>query len=162
MSSSDANRHSASTQEGAEAGSQALRESVEAISLIQRSSAQISEIVQVMSDIADQTNLLAFNASIEAARAGEHGLGFSVVAGEVRKLAERSAEAAREISKLVRESNERVDQGAQVSRRAGDAFEEIVTSVGHTSGSISLIVEATQIQVEASSEVAALISELLG
>ncbi|WP_460021818.1 methyl-accepting chemotaxis protein [Kineosporia succinea] len=162
MSTRDASRWSDSTQEDAETGSAALRESSEAISLIQRSSAQIGEIVQVMSDIADQTNLLAFNASIEAARAGEHGLGFSVVAGEVRKLAERSADAAREISKLVQESTTRVNQGAEVSRKAGDAFEEIVTSVGRTSTSIELIVQATLTQVEASGEVSSLIAELLG
>jgi methyl-accepting chemotaxis protein len=162
LSTSDASRWSNSTQDDAQTGSAALRESSEAISLIQRSSAQIGEIVQVMSDIADQTNLLAFNASIEAARAGEHGLGFSVVAGEVRKLAERSAEAAREISKLVQESTQRVNQGAEVSKKAGDSFEDIVASVGHTSSSITLIVEATRTQVEASAEVAALIAELLG
>nr|WP_269330095.1 PAS domain-containing methyl-accepting chemotaxis protein [Kineosporia babensis] len=162
MSTADANRWSTSTQEDAQAGSQALRESVQAISLIQRSSAQIGEIVQVMSDIADQTNLLAFNASIEAARAGEHGLGFSVVAGEVRKLAERSAEAAHEISKLVQESTNRVNDGARVSEKAGESFEEIVTSVAQTSASIEMIVSATKTQIEASAQVSRLIQELLG
>ena len=162
LSTADASRWSTSTQDDAETGSAALRESSEAISLIQRSSAQIGEIVQVMSDIADQTTLRAFNASLVAARAGEHGVGFSVVAGEVRKLAERSAEAAREISKLVQESTQRVNQGAEVSKKAGDSFEDIVASVGHTSSSIALIVEATRTQVEASAEVAALIAELLG
>jgi len=161
MSTSDASRWSTSTQEDAQAGSVSLRESVEAISRIQKSSAQIGEIVQVMSDIADQTNLLAFNASIEAARAGEHGLGFSVVAGEVRKLAERSADAAREISKLVQESTQRVNEGAKVSEKAGESFEEIVASVARTSSSIELIVTATKTQVEASAQVAGLISELL-
>src|SRR3712207_9323773 len=82
-----------------------------------------------MGEIANQTNLLAFNASIEAARAGEHGVGFSIVAGEVRKLAERSFGAAQQIGKLIEESAERVEQGSEVSRRAESAFEKIVGGV---------------------------------
>src|SRR3712207_7521495 len=107
------------TQGNAERGVEALRASLEAIGLIQKSSVAITEIVRVMGEIANQTNLLAFNASIEAARAGEHGVGFSIVAGEVRKLAERSFEAAQQIGKLIDESAERVQQGSEVSRRGG-------------------------------------------
>ena len=104
-----------STQDDAEQGAEALRAALQAIALIQKSSTAIGEIVRVMGDIANQTNLLAFNASIEAARAGEHGVGFSIVAGEVRKLAERSFEAAQQVGELIEQSVDRVQEGAQVS-----------------------------------------------
>nr|WP_279591237.1 PAS domain-containing methyl-accepting chemotaxis protein [Modestobacter marinus] len=148
------------TQGNAEQGVEALRASLEAIALIQRSSTSISDIVRVMGEIANQTNLLAFNASIEAARAGEHGIGFSIVAGEVRKLAERSFEAAQEIGKLIEESAERVDQGAEVSKRAENAFERIAGSVARTTEAIQTISDSTRVQEAASKEVDALISEL--
>jgi methyl-accepting chemotaxis protein len=150
------------TQSNAESGTEALRESIEAITRIQRSSAEIGDIVVAIGEIANQTNLLAFNASIEAARAGEHGVGFSVVAGEVRKLAERSSQAAREIAKLIEESTLRVNQGAEVSRRADEAFEKIVQSVGRSSESIRRIASSTEVQQEASSAVSDLIGQLTG
>ncbi|WNV75574.1 PAS domain-containing methyl-accepting chemotaxis protein [Geodermatophilus sp. DSM 44513] len=148
------------TSGNAEQGVAALRASLEAIGLIQRSSTSIGEIVRVMGEIANQTNLLAFNASIEAARAGEHGVGFSIVAGEVRKLAERSSEAAAQIVKLIEESAERVDQGSEVSKRAEGAFERIATSVARTNDAIRTISESTRVQQTASQEVDKLITEL--
>jgi methyl-accepting chemotaxis protein len=148
------------TQANAERGFEELRKSIEAIDLIKRSSDQIASIVQVIGEIASQTNLLAFNASIEAARAGEHGVGFSVVAGEVRKLAERSSDAAREISKLITESSSRVNQGFTVSRHAQEAFGDILKSVGQTGESIGRIAARTHDQQSESHAVKTLITEL--
>ena len=97
-STSDSRDQARATMQLATDGGKAVRESLNAMQLIEKSSEQISEIIQVISEIASQTNLLALNAAIEAARAGEHGLGFAVVADEVRKLAERASEAAKEIT----------------------------------------------------------------
>ena len=148
------------TQANAQEGFEALRESIEAISLIQRSSTAITDIVAVIGEIAGQTNLLAFNASIEAARAGEHGVGFSVVASEVRKLAERSSEAADQIATLIAESQERVGHGSQVSGRAQEAFERIVESVAKTGDAIRHIADSTTVQQEASHAFSELIGSL--
>ncbi len=131
------------TNQLAEQGGQAVAKSTEAMELIRTSSDQIAEIIQVISEIASQTNLLALNAAIEAARAGEHGMGFAVVADEVRKLAERSNQAAGEITSLIKESSNRVQEGAQLSDETGSALKEIVGGVQETVSKISEIATAT-------------------
>ncbi|MFK7861136.1 MAG: PAS domain-containing protein [Granulosicoccus sp.] len=149
----EANNVAKNTQHEADLGSKAIERSIESMELINRSSEEIAEIVKVISEIASQTNLLAFNAAIEAARAGEHGLGFSVVADEVRKLAERSSQATKEITKLINESVKRVVQGGEISKEAATAFGKIVEGVSKTTFSIAEISTAAQEQQTAARDV---------
>jgi methyl-accepting chemotaxis protein len=118
-------RHNAET---AAAGGKVMREVAETMEGIRSSSARIGEIIGTIDGIAFQTNILALNAAVEAARAGEQGRGFAVVASEVRTLAQRSAEAAKEIKELIGRSVDQVAAGTGVVRKAGSTMDEIVTS----------------------------------
>ncbi|NDY93935.1 PAS domain S-box protein [Ideonella livida] len=151
----------ASTAE-ARAGHSALQQAIGAINTIQAGSVRMSEIVRTIGEIANQTNLLAFNAAIEAARAGQHGVGFSVVAGEVRKLAERSAVAAREITQLIEQSVLQIGQGAEVSKEAARSFEGVLASVARTGDSVNHIATAAERQRQTAHQVAGLIDDLSG
>ncbi len=148
------------TSDLAERGDSAVQKSIEAMDLIRTSSTQIAEIIQVISEIASQTNLLALNAAIEAARAGEHGMGFAVVADEVRKLAERSNQAAGEITSLIKESTQRVNEGAQLSEETGAALKRIIGGAEATAAKIAEIAEATVQQATNAKEVAAAIQNV--
>ena len=131
---------------------QCMGDNVEAMVGIEKGSKQMSEAVELITDIADQTNLLALNAAIEAARAGEHGKGFAVVADEVRLLAERSSTSAKEIKNLIKESLQQVENGVQISKNAGQMVQGITGSVGKIADQLQNVTQATQEQSAAMQE----------
>jgi len=133
-------------QQKAKQGSDVMERTISAMQGIKASSHKISEIVTLIDGIAFQTNLLALNAAVEAARAGEHGRGFAVVAGEVRGLAQKSAEAAKDIKKLISESVERIEEGTQLADDSGDALKGITGSIDEMTGLVAQIANATKEQ----------------
>jgi methyl-accepting chemotaxis protein len=116
-------------EEVARQGAQAVHGVVQSMGRIDQSSKRMADIIGVIEGIAFQTNILALNAAVEAARAGEQGRGFAVVAGEVRALAQRSAEAAKEIKTLIQQSVGQITDGGRQAQAAGKVIDEIVTSV---------------------------------
>ena len=144
----------------AEASGQVVGEAVAAMGQIEQSSAQISQIIGVIDEIAFQTNLLALNAGVEAARAGDAGRGFAVVASEVRALAQRSAEAAKEIKALISASTEQVSQGVGLVGKTGDALERIVSQVSRITGLVSEIASSAQEQATGLQEVNTAVNQM--
>ncbi len=155
------------TVEGMRAISEQVNESAVAVGELGRRGEEIGEIISVINDIADQTNLLALNAAIEAARAGEHGRGFAVVADEVRKLAERTTTATEEVAESIKaiqgettkavdrmtSGQERVQEGVQLAEQAGQALDAIVSESQSLAGMIQSIAAASEEQSAASTEV---------
>ncbi|WP_224553672.1 methyl-accepting chemotaxis protein [Pectobacterium versatile] len=127
---------------------------------ISASSRQISDITSVINSIAFQTNILALNAAVEAARAGEQGRGFAVVAGEVRTLAQRSAQAAKEIEALIAESVSRVETGAGQVRQSGEAMTAIIASIADVNDLIGEIAAATDEQTRGITQISQAVHEM--
>jgi methyl-accepting chemotaxis protein len=144
----------------AERSGAVVREAVAAMRDIQESAGKISQIIGVIDEIAFQTNLLALNAGVEAARAGEAGKGFAVVASEVRGLAQRSAEAAKEIKALINASTQQVDRGVGLVGQTGDALSGIVTRVGEIAGLVSEISVSSQEQATGLSQVNTAVNQM--
>ncbi len=156
----EANRLADTASHQASTGGEVVESVVSQMEQISQASRQINDIIGVIDGIAFQTNILALNAAVEAARAGEQGRGFAVVAGEVRSLAQRSAEAAREIKGLIGQSVDRVEVGSQKVREAGTVMTEIVSSIQRVTHAMSEIAEATRQQSAGIGQVTHSVTEL--
>ncbi|MBF5002668.1 methyl-accepting chemotaxis protein [Diaphorobacter caeni] len=141
-------------------GGNVVAEVVDTMKGINDSSRKISDIIGVIDGIAFQTNILALNAAVEAARAGEQGRGFAVVAGEVRVLAQRSAEAAKEIKSLINASVERVEQGTHLVDKAGETMTEVVNAIRRVTDIMGEISAASSEQSAGVSQVGEAITQM--
>jgi methyl-accepting chemotaxis protein len=155
-----ANQLASSASDAAGKGGTVVSQVVSTMDAISASSRQIADIIGTIDGIAFQTNILALNAAVEAARAGEQGRGFAVVAGEVRSLAQRSADAAREIKTLIGTSVERVETGSRLVAEAGASMQDIVSSVRRVTDMIGEISMATDEQSKGLVSVNRSVSEL--
>ena len=143
-------------------GEEAAREAVSAVGRIEESSSKISDIISVIDSIAFQTNLLALNAAVEAARAGEAGKGFAVVAAEVRTLAQRSSDAAKDIAGLIQESAGHVGEGVRLVQRTGESLNRITGGIDELARAIGDIATAGREQSQGVSEVNDAVAQLDG
>ncbi|MCO8250228.1 methyl-accepting chemotaxis protein [Comamonas thiooxydans] len=155
-----ANQMAVNASQVAAQGGAVVAEVVETMKGINNSSQQIADIITVIDSIAFQTNILALNAAVEAARAGEQGRGFAVVAGEVRTLAQRSAEAAKEIKALISTSVQRVEQGTQLVDKAGATMADIVSAISRVTDLMAEISAASQEQSQGVSQVGEAVTQM--
>jgi methyl-accepting chemotaxis protein len=150
----------ADARKGAERSGEVVNRAVSAMGQIENSSTEISQIIGVIDEIAFQTNLLALNAGVEAARAGDAGKGFAVVASEVRALAQRSAEAAKEIKGLISTSTDQVKTGVDLVGQAGEALRQIVAQVADIDRLVGEIAASAQEQATGLHEVNAAVNQM--
>ncbi len=141
-----ANQLASAARAQAEQGGQVIEQAVSAMTAIHQSSQKIADIIGVIDEIAFQTNLLALNAAVEAARAGEQGRSFAVVASEVRKLAQRSADAAKEIKSLITDSVGKVEDGGRLVERSGQTLAKIVVATKKVSDIVAEMAAASREQ----------------
>jgi methyl-accepting chemotaxis protein len=144
----------------AQSSGEVVRKAIEAMGNIEKSSQQIGQIIGVIDEIAFQTNLLALNAGVEAARAGDAGRGFAVVASEVRALAQRSAEAAKEIKALISTSSTQVGQGVDLVAKAGQALERIASQIAEMNTVVADIAVGAQEQATGLQQVNTAINQM--
>ena len=159
-SASTANQLASSAVSAAQRGGEVVKQVVANMDQISSSSKRIADIIGTIDGIAFQTNILALNAAVEAARAGEQGRGFAVVASEVRSLAQRSAQAAREIKTLIGASVDKVDAGTRLVKDAGSTMGDIVASVQRVADIIREITSATQQQSQGIGQVNGAVNSL--
>jgi methyl-accepting chemotaxis protein len=155
-----ANELAAQAHHNAEGGDRTMVQLTQAIAAINDSAGQISKIIRVIQEIAFQTNLLALNAAVEAARAGEHGKGFAVVAEEVRNLALRSAQAARDTTSLIENSVASAKEGSKVTGTAAQALQAIVKDVAQVASLLEGISRATQEQAQGVQQVNTAVAQM--
>jgi methyl-accepting chemotaxis protein len=141
-------------------GGAVVRDAMATMTAIEQSSHEVAQIITLIEGIAFQTNLLALNAGVEAARAGESGKGFAVVANEVRALAQRSAEAASDITALITASAGHVERGVALVGRTGEAFDAILAHVARTSEHIARIADASSVQADSLQQVSTAAREM--